>query len=193
MQGILLAAGFGRRFNTEAGPQQDKLLAKLPNQDKSILWHSANALITALPNSIAVVQAPQLARKKILQELGFLIVESTRAEQGMGDTIADAVRASESANGWLIALADMPWITAALVQKVSAGITYPESIAAPRFNGQRGQPVAFGKAWKEQLLALKGDTGAREILKAAPIDWVDWHDDSVNRDVDTKLDMIVKI
>jgi molybdenum cofactor cytidylyltransferase len=189
MQGILLAAGFGRRFQAEKEAQKDKLLINLPHLDKSILWHSASALIMALPNSIAVIQPQQIERKKILQDLGFVIVESANAAHGMGYAIADAVLASQKASGWLIALADMPWITSELIQQICTKIVSPESVAAPRFHGKRGQPVAFGAAWYAHLSVLQGDTGAREILKSAPIDWVDWHDNSIHRDVDIQQDI----
>lgn len=189
MQGILLAAGFGRRFQSEKKTQPDKLLASLPNDDRPILWHSANALITALPNSIAVVQPHQTDRIQLLQALGFSIVKSQRAEHGMGYAIADAISASEMGNGWLIALADMPWVTAELINKISIHVTSSTSIVAPRFNDKRGQPVAFGAAWREQLRQLEGDAGARELLKTASISWIDWHNDSIHRDVDTAQDI----
>jgi molybdenum cofactor cytidylyltransferase len=189
MQGVLLAAGFGRRFQSGDVTQQDKLMAHLPNDDKPILWHSANALITALPNSIAVIQPHQTARQKVLQALGFLVVPSVRAEQGMGFAIADAVAASQHAHGWLITLADMPWVTTALINTIIAHATTSTSIVAPRFKDKRGQPVAFGANWGDQLMRLNGDIGARDILKTATIDWVDWHDDSIHADVDTIDDM----
>jgi len=189
MQGILLAAGFGRRFQEGVGSEQDKLLAYLPNQQQTVLWHSANALITALPNSMAVIQPQQIERKKILQDLGFVIIESANAAHGMGYAIADAIEASKNAGGWLIALADMPWVTSELIQQVRVKIINSQCIAAPRFNGKRGQPVAFGAAWFEQLNALRGDTGARELLQTSVIDWVDWCDDSIHRDVDSQQDL----
>lgn len=192
MQGILLAAGFGRRFQEESGSDQDKLLATLPQQgdkQQKVLWHSAKALITALPNSMAVVQPQQIERKKILQELGFVVIESTNAAHGMGYAIADAIQASKNADGWLIALADMPWLTSELIQQVGAKIINPQCIAAPRFHGKRGQPVAFGAVWFERLIVLSGDSGAKELLQAAVIDWVDWCDDSIHRDVDSHQDL----
>lgn len=194
MQGILLAAGFGRRFKDEAKPQQDKLLIRFPKSDKSILWHSANSLITALPNSIAVIQPQQIARKTILQELGFTVIESNRAKEGMGYALADAVSESKHANGWLIALADMPWVDKTLIQKIRQAVILPESVAAPRcnyqeYNNQRGQPVAFGAAWFDALSAIQGDEGARKLLKTANITWVDWYDNSIYRDVDMPSDL----
>lgn len=189
VQGILLAAGFGRRFQLAETNEQDKLLAMLPNQ-KSILFQSASRLIQALPNSIAVIQPPQIARRAILQALGFTVIESLRAKDGMGYAIADAVQASQDADGWLIALADMPWVTTELIQQLCAGIANKDSIVAPRFNGKRGQPVAFGKDWLSTLSDLQGDFGARDILQTAAITWMDWHDRSIHQDVDVSSDLV---
>jgi molybdenum cofactor cytidylyltransferase len=190
MQGILLAAGNGRRFQTEIGAGQDKLLAHFPDDDKPILWHSASALITALPNSIAVIQPQQTERKALLQDLGFTVIESLAAEQGMGYAIADAVKSSVDAAGWLIALADMPWVSADLINQVIIRVGNQNDIVAPRFNGKRGQPVAFGSTWVDQLKALEGDIGARELLKVSLINYIDWKDDSILRDVDTRIDLL---
>ncbi len=189
MQGILLAAGFGRRFQADCGVEQDKLLALLPNQ-QTILFQSAMALKRALPNSVAVVQPQQIVRKKILQDIGYTVIESEQAKDGMAYAIADAVRATQDASGWLIALADMPWIPFTLLQELAALMTSPQCIIAPRFNDKRGQPVAFGASWYNQLVNLQGDEGAREILKGATITWLNWHDDSIHRDVDTQQDIV---
>lgn len=188
MQGILLAAGFGRRFQAENTTQQDKLLTSLPNQ-QTILAQSAMALIQVLPNSIAVIQPQQTERKRILLDLGFQVVESVAAKGGMGYAIADAVQRVSRAEGCVIALADMPWVSPLLIQALCQCIQQPNNIAAPRLNGKRGQPVAFGAAWFEKLTALQGDVGARTLLKTAEIQWVEWHDASIYRDVDLPSDL----
>lgn len=189
MQGVLLAAGFGRRFQTEQNTDEDKLLAHLPDQDNPILWHSANALITALPNSIAVVQAHQVERIALLRTLGFIILTSEVAALGMGHAIADAVKATKNADGWLIALADMPYVSTLLINIIRGGVKADNSIVAPSFNGKRGQPVAFGPAWYAYLSALQGDEGARALLQKETIECIDWHNDSIHRDIDTPSDM----
>lgn len=183
MQGVLLAAGFGKRFDA----RQDKLLVNL--EGKPVLWHSAKTLINVLPNSIAVIQPHQHQRRRILEALGFHIVQSARAKDGMGYAIADAVQASQAAKGWLVALADMPWVSSDLIQKVSNQIEHSETIVAPRYNKQRGHPVAFGAAWHDKLSGLTGDKGARDLFTSAPITWVDWHDDTIHRDVDIVDDL----
>ena len=188
IQGILLAAGTGRRFQNEM-PNQDKLLMNLPDS-KSVLAQSASVLIQALPNSIAVVQPNQIKRKQILQDLGFKIIESVEAKNGMGHAIADAVNQTKRAEGWLIALADMPWINALLIQQLANSITDPDSIAAPRYQDKRGQPVAFGSAWFNELSSLEGDIGARALLQNNKINWVNWSDDSIHRDLDVPADIV---
>lgn len=184
MQGVLLAAGYGIRFDTT----QDKLLANLNGEP--VLWHSANTLINALPNSIAVIQPHQHQRKQVLEQLGFRVVTSEQAKDGMGYAIADAVQASQQAPSWLVALADMPWLSSELIKKVSASITSDEGVSAPRFNNQRGHPVAFGAAWFDKLSCLTGDQGARDLLTSLPITWVDWHDNTIHRDVDKIDDLL---
>lgn len=201
MQGILLAAGTGRRFEksmpANAIASKDKLLNVLPehqnanpNSQQRILECSARALIAALPDSIAVVQPHQVERQHMLNDLGFTVVKSTRAIAGMGYAIADAVGASAQANGWLIALGDMPWVSTDLIQSICKQVTEPMDIAAPRFNGKRGQPVAFGAHWFDALFALEGDVGARALLKTEPVQWLDWHDNSIHRDIDTIADLL---
>lgn len=184
MQGVLLAAGFGKRFDT----RQDKLLANLNGQP--VLWHSAKSLMNALPNSIAVVQPHQHQRRRILEDLGFHIVQSVGAKDGMGYAIADAVHASQGASAWLISLADMPWVSSELIKKVSANTTAGDEVTAPRYNNRRGHPVAFGAAWYEKLSLLTGDRGARDLLSSVSIKWVDWHDDMIHRDVDMMDDLL---
>jgi molybdenum cofactor cytidylyltransferase len=187
IQGILLAAGIGRRFQDEI-PNQDKLLMTLPN-NKTVLAQSAYILTQVLPNSIAVVQPNQIARKEILQDLGLTVIESLDAKNGMGHAIADAVNQTRRAEGWLITLADMPWIDSQLILQLSTNIIEPNSIAAPKYKDRRGQPVAFGSAWFNELSNLKGDVGARGILRNNKINWVNWSDDSIHRDVDMPADL----
>ena len=186
-QGILLAAGYGRRFDPDG--QQDKLLAPLADA-RPVLWHSARALADALPGSLAVIRPGQPERARWLHEAGCRVLEAPAAEAGMGHALAAAVAASAEADGWVVALADMPWLPAAAICAVAAHLTTPSTIAAPRHHGQRGHPVGFGKAWREQLMALAGDHGARAILATTTVNLFDWDDAGVLRDVDTRNDLV---
>lgn len=69
---------------------------------------------------------------------------------------------SAAADGWIVALADMPAfpldVPGRIVQALRAGVL----AAAPVYLGERGRPVGFAAELREELLSLTtGDTGAR--------------------------------
>lgn len=185
-RGILLAAGYGRRFDPEG--LQDKLLAPLAD-GRPVLWHSARALASALPDSLAVIRPGQDERRRWLIEAGCKVMDVAAADAGMGHGLAAAVAASPEADGWVVALADMPWMPAAAVIAVADALASRETIAAPAYRGRRGHPVGFGTAWREHLMALRGDQGARDLLLSRQLRLLDWADENILRDVDTPADL----
>ncbi|CAG2146198.1 nucleotidyltransferase family protein [Cupriavidus numazuensis] len=184
--GILLAAGFGRRF--DANGQRNKLLEKLPD-GRTIAWRSARTLAAALPESIAVIRPGNPALAEELRRGGCRVIEAAEAEAGMGAALRAAVAATPDAHGWVVALADMPWLPLELVRAVALTITAPDTIAAPWRDGQRGHPVGFGAAWREELLKLDGDEGARALLKTQPVTRILTEDEGAFRDVDLPGDI----
>ena len=87
---------------------------------------------------------------------------------GMGHSLACGVRARSDAAGWVIALADMPAVSPTTISAVRDALAHGHQSAAPVHRGQRGHPVGFGRACREELLALTGDAGARGVLAAHP-------------------------
>jgi molybdenum cofactor cytidylyltransferase len=181
MQGILLAAGIGRRFDPTG--QTSKLLATLPD-GRCVAWHSARTLCGALPGSLAVIRPGQPALAEQLADAGCRILESSEAEAGMGSALAHAVRSTPDAGGWVVALADMPWLPASAVRAVADAITRPEHIAAAAFGSRRGHPVGFGTHWRDMLCALHGDSGARDMLRSAGVQLIEAGSADVLRDID---------
>lgn len=181
IQGVLLAAGYGRRFDPSG--HSSKLLAALAD-GRSVAWHAAHALSSVLPGSIAVIRPGHAELAEVLRDAGCRVLESPDAEAGMGSALAHAVRASAGADGWLVALADMPWLPLDAIRAVAAAIDRSERIAAAACDGQRGHPVGFGAAHGPALAALRGDSGARELLHTHPVQLIEAGDDGVLRDVD---------
>lgn len=66
----------------------------------------------------------------------------------------------------LIALADQPFITAALLSALAAAYTADPALdfAACRYGGLTHPPVLLGCAMFEAAMALEGDAGARKLL-----------------------------
>ena len=128
----------------------------------------------------------------MLWDAGARIVISEDCAQGMGHTLAAGVNASAKAEGWLLALADMPFIRPATVQSIASALSEGASIAAPMFDGRRGHPVGFSSGWGEQLRTLNGDRGARELLQihADCIHMIECGDAGIHADIDAIQDTL---
>lgn len=189
--GVLLAAGRGRRY--DASGRQLKLLASAasgPHAGAPLAVAAARTLRAALPQVIAVVRAgygpPAMLRDLLAAEGCALCVRSeAEADRGVGASLAAGVRHSAEANGWVIALGDMPALRPETVAAVAAALESGAATAAVTHGGTRGHPVGFAAALREELLALDGDTGARAVLQRHPPRLIEVSDPGVLVDVDT--------
>lgn len=180
---ILLAAGHGTRFGG------DKLLHPLPNGEP-IGIASARKLITVFEHCIVIVRETDQALQQALSSLNCQVVTQSKPDAGMGDNLALGVAASQNADGWVIALGDMPWVQIDTFEQIHQNVENGALITAPTFNNQRGHPVGFNQCFGQQLLALQGDSGAKSILKNYDIQLLPVDDAGVLRDVDSKADLI---
>lgn len=179
MQAILLAAGRGSRFGA------DKLMHPLADGIPMVLAAARN-LKAAIPDVLTVVNGENLELMALLEEMGVAFSVCPHAAQGMGASLAWGVARTRQADGWLIALGDMPWIRPETIRTVAETVTGPSVIAAPAYQGRRGHPVAFGRDHGPALMALSGDEGARRLLAALPREVVllPCDDSGVVRDID---------
>lgn len=189
MIGILLAAGFSRRFGSA-----DKLLQLLPD-GRPIALASAESLIKAMPNSIAVLRPRNEELANLLQDAGFEVVFCKENEQEMADSLAAAMRFSAnleaSSDGFVIALADMPYIAPATISAVVNKLNDGASIVIPTYQGQRGHPVGFSAKFRSELENLHGDEGARSIIQRYPdeVHLLSCDDAGILADIDTPADL----
>jgi molybdenum cofactor cytidylyltransferase len=182
--GILLAAGSGSRFGS------DKLLHVLPS-GMPMAVAAADHLVPACDRVIAVLRPGSEKLAGQLAAIGCETVIADAAEAGMGHSLAAGVSASRDAAGWVVALADMPFIAPDSHQLIVSRLRNGASIVACEFNGRRGHPVGFAARWCEQLTTLGGDQGGKSILQAhreevmlCPVD-----DPGVLRDIDRPDDI----
>jgi molybdenum cofactor cytidylyltransferase len=148
-------------------------------------------LLDALPESIAVVRPRAQKLGKLLRDAGCNTVVCKNASEGMGTSLAAGVRATTDADGWIVALADMPFIRPETIRIVTKAIQEGVAIAAPSFHGERGHPVGFARRFLEELSSLRGEDGARQFLKRHP-EWVkllEVDDPGVVRDIDEPSDL----
>jgi molybdenum cofactor cytidylyltransferase len=182
---LLLAAGSATRFGS------DKLLHLLPH-DVPIAVQSARHLKVVFgADVLAVVRPEAKALAELLREEGCKVVPCERAADGMGASLACAVRATGEVDAYLVALADMPFIRPSSIAAVRDELQKGAALAAPYFRARRGHPVGISSRFRDELANLKGDEGAKTLLahRAAEIVKVPVGDPAVLRDIDTPGDL----
>ncbi len=183
IQGILLAAGASRRFGT------DKLMRQLDGEPVAV--RACRHLLAGTDQVLAVLRpgSPELVKQ--LAIVGAKILICADAEQGMGVSLAFAIRACPDAAGWVIALADMPWIAAGTIETIAHALRQGAPIAAPCWQGQRGHPVGFSSIFGGQLAQLQGDTGAKSLIQAhiQQLKLIDCGDPGILKDIDYPEDL----
>jgi molybdenum cofactor cytidylyltransferase len=182
--GILLAAGTSSRFGS------DKLLHPMKDGLPMVLV-TARHLRAVCEQAVAVVRPGSDRLASLLADAGCEVVVNPEAGRGMGQSLAVGVRTAPRAQGWVVALADMPFIAVSTYRRVADALRGGSSIAAPCHNGHRGHPVGFARHWFEHLSRLEGDEGARAILAAFPGDLrlCEVEDEGILRDVDRRADL----
>lgn len=187
--GILLAAGKSARFGS------NKLLYPVID-DTPMLLVSGAKLASVLPDSIVVINRALIALTTQLEQMGLRVVINEQADQGMGSSIACGVRASDNsaqeASGWLIMLADMPYLKTETIQLLVNKLKQGAGIVAPILGQQRGHPVGFSQRYKNELLVLNEDMGARQVLKnhQSELELVPINDEGILIDVDQASDVL---
>ena len=181
---IVLAAGQGSRFRAEAGADQDKLLADCVGLD-GVVRPVIEQVLVNLPECVVkrwvVTSSDRVDVVRLAEAYGCEVLLLRSA--GMGDSIAAAVAASGSADGWLVVLGDMPFIRSSSIERVIDGLE-EGGISVPLQDGRYGHPVAFGQALRPGLMALTGDRGAKPLFAQATVREVPVDDPGVLWDVD---------
>ena len=186
--GVLLAAGRAERFGSA---KLQIALREGPDAGLAIGVVACRHLAAAVDDLIAVVRVGDDALAAAFASERARVVVARRADEGMGVSLAEGVAAAPEASGYVVALADMPWIEASTISRVVQALAQGAGIVAPVYRGERGHPVGFASRYRAELLALRGDEGARAILAAhrSALTLIEVEDRGVVRDVDTPDDL----
>lgn len=183
-----MAAGFSRRFGS------DKRLTRLPSGETLL-----SATLTLVQRHFADTRVVIRARDDI-QALGLpndqSVIRAPEKDIGLGTSLGIAfgqlLHQPTEAQAAAVMLGDMPWITDAslttLIQAAEEGL-----IVRPRFEGQTGHPVIFGRAFWRELASLRGTRGAASITSVHPAASriLEVNDEQVLRDVDKPWDLSI--
>lgn len=186
---LVMAAGHSRRYREQNG--QHKLLVRHPACcNLPLLAHSLQLATAACGKRVNVLLRPedgQLIEIAQRYRCSTTLLES----RCLGDSIAAGVAACPHWSGWLVMLADMPWLQLSTVRRVCQALAFAD-IVRPLWQQQPGHPVGFSADVCDALLTLKGEDGARRLLQGAPPLLLKVNDPGCVRDVDVPDDWMQK-
>lgn len=165
----------------------------LPYKGMTLVEHAAKtALASGADPVVVVVGADADSVREKLSGTSAKIVDNRDWREGMGSSIRCGVGAMPpEVECVVIALCDQPRITSDLIRELAT--RHKETgapIVASSYGGVVGAPSAFGRSLFSNLMALKGDSGARDLIRnsPAPVETVEFG--GGNLDVDTAEDVL---
>lgn len=156
---VLLAAGRSQRFG-DIGSKLDEIFLGQP-----LGLHVAVTLESmAFRERIAVVDRADLD----YGAYRFRVVRNEAAGEGLASSVRLGVACAkeQGAGAVLIALADMPRVTATHILRLFDASTGPDSVVASSDGADPRPPALFGAGQFDFLQSLDGDTGARDLVRA---------------------------
>ena len=159
---VVLAAGSGSRFG---GAKQLAELDGIP-----LLEHALRA-VEAVPavDRIVVVLGARAEEIRAGVDLGAAeAVVCEEWEEGQAASLRRGIAAVADADAAVVTLGDMPRITPEVIARFAQLAAEHGSLARARavYDGMPGHPVVLGREYFAQIAALRGDVGARDVLKA---------------------------
>ncbi len=159
---IVLAAGASSRMG------RPKML--LPVGGRTLLATSVAPHLLAVNGPVVVVLGKD--SRRIRAEAGLPahprlhVVVNRRWRDGMSSSLRRGLAVCSDADAVLIALGDQPGVTADRVTRVLAAWRPGVALVVPVVSATRAaHPVLFARCLWEELRALRGDVGAREVVR----------------------------
>lgn len=190
---VVLAAGQAKRFGV--------LKQVLPWEGIPLVAHVARQA-QACSDIVRVVVTAGASSQQVRAALApsaadprLTMIDVADWANGQSRSVRAGLRAAQESGGTLsgvlFLLADQPGVSTelltALVQRHRETLA---PVVAPRYEGQRGNPVLFDRRTFSEFSALTGDVGARSIISRHEdaIAWVDWPSAEILKDIDTPDD-----
>lgn len=175
---VIAAAGRSERF-IRAGGSGNKLNALLG--ERTLF---ARTLQQAQDSGLPLLVVTRPDNQRVRRHCAEQQVETVLLDShGLGDSIAAGVAARPQWDGWLIHLADMPFVPPDIFLQTAAALQQ-HAIVRPCVNGHPGHPVGFSAALRNALCALHGDDGGRSVLFGREVHLISVDNPAIVMDID---------
>ena len=162
IRAILLAAGQSKRLKGE-----NKLIKKFKN--KPLINHVINSLIKSKISKIIIVLGHQdkEIKKIIKKNKKIIFILNKKYKSGMSSSIKVGLKKISKKNeGFLIAQSDMPFIKSSDINKIYNSIKKRKFLVhALKFKNRVGNPIGFDISVMKKFKKIKGDIGAKFMVK----------------------------
>lgn len=178
---VVLAAGASRRFGSS------KQLA-LVDGEPLVRRAVKTALEAQCDETLVVFHDPAVA--EAIADLPVTLVHNGEASEGMASSVRAAVRAAGPAR-MLFTLCDQPHIASAHLRALLATTTPLAATAYGEENGAAiaGAPAVFAPQFRDELLTLTGDRGARDLIDRNRAEATLLPCPEAAHDIDTRTDL----
>ena len=160
---IMLAAGASARLGR---PKQ-----WLPYKNNTLLQHSVDAALASCAKAVVVVlgSGSETNQHEITGDK-VQVVTNTEWKEGMASSIRCGIKKMRAihpmADGGILMVCDQPFVTPALLNElVAAHQKTGKPVVACGYDDTFGPPVFFHHTLFDELLQLKGDIGARRVVR----------------------------
>jgi molybdenum cofactor cytidylyltransferase len=162
---ILLAAGQSKRMG------EPKQLMRFGQS--TILEQAIDNLLGSGVNEVIVVLGYRAGEvRRLIATRPVRLAVNPDYEQGMSTSIIAGLNLVDGrSRAVMLALGDQPFVDSQTINRlIDEFNNHDKGIVIPTYRSKRGHPVIFATKYKEQLLELKGDIGARHLVKENPED-----------------------
>jgi molybdenum cofactor cytidylyltransferase len=173
--GVVLAAGASTRLGR---PKQEIVLDEATAE--TLVERTVRAALEADLSPVVVVVQPGASFVDRLR--GCVVVTNEHAGEGMASSIRCGIQALRDVAGAVVMTCDQVKMRAEHLRQLCAK---PEQVTGSRYAGKAGVPAYFPAAVFAELMNLKGDVGARDLLRSA----VAIEDEGLTLDIDTESDL----
>lgn len=181
---VVLAAGMSSRMGG-----RNKLLREIGGMP--MIRRSVEAAQASSASPVTVVTGrDEVEIRAALADLDVTFAHNPDFAAGMAGSLKAGIAAlPANVDGVVVALGDMPFVTAHQVDRLIAAYDEDEgrTICVPTHDGKWGNPVLWSRRYFPEMLAISGDKGARELLHtyADKLCEVPMEDTGILRDFDT--------